>query len=359
MGQFQEAGKDKYVITQMPEGMYKDVDVLPAWYCGGRASMTRELKIDKTAAKTPWKTQLYEANLWINHNEGTNFSSSVLHFDMNHQMMCLYDGIKEWQFFDTATQIDHIPMWSGYYDKKTKNAGSSDDSPIDGEAVDLEKFPQFSKARWRNITMHPGDCLYLPAFHLHYVRSYGRNIAGMYMFTTDFKYNEKNCKDAPKKATSLDQFDIMWNFPGQPGEAGHNKVKMGFPDWKNDVREPLVRMAQKSKGTINFKTWASWYFEHYTQASDEYDKREKKAIIIRAKKIFSAVVGNRKSKALTITELYTHPLLQGAFRGIAVAQEGDPAQDLDTILERFDLVGNQRVEKESSMDKDQGGHREL
>jgi hypothetical protein len=54
MGQFQEAGKDKYVITQMPEGMYKDVDVLPAWYCGGRASMTRELKIDKTAAKTPW-----------------------------------------------------------------------------------------------------------------------------------------------------------------------------------------------------------------------------------------------------------------------------------------------------------------
>jgi hypothetical protein len=29
----------------------------------------------------------YEANLWINYNEGRNFSSSVIHYDMNHQMM--------------------------------------------------------------------------------------------------------------------------------------------------------------------------------------------------------------------------------------------------------------------------------
>jgi hypothetical protein len=48
----------------------------------------------------------------------------MLNMPLQYQMMCLYDGIKEWQFFDTATQIDHIPMWSGYYDKKTKNAGA-------------------------------------------------------------------------------------------------------------------------------------------------------------------------------------------------------------------------------------------
>jgi hypothetical protein len=132
MRQYRTTAVDTYIITQLPEGMYKDVEVLPAWYCGKRSKL--ELREDKKVASRPWMTQLYEANLWINYNEGNNFSSSVLHFDMNHQMMCLYDGEKEWIFFDTQKYIDHIPMWSGYYDKKVRRAHGSDDSPIDGES---------------------------------------------------------------------------------------------------------------------------------------------------------------------------------------------------------------------------------
>merc|ERR1711865_764494 len=100
----------------------------------------------------------------------------------------------------------------------------------------------------------------------------------------------------------------------------------------------------KKKGKIDFKTFAKWYFEHYTLANDEYDKNEKKQILLRAKKLFFHIIGGRKAKYLSVNELYTHPLLQSAFRGIAVAQEGDPDQNLDTVLSRFDLTGNQNMD---------------
>eukprot|EP01051_Picozoa_sp_SAG22_P023066 SAG22_NODE_5789_length_952_cov_1.004689_1_plen_293_part_01 len=87
---------DHYVITQLPAGMSQDVGVVSAWNCGHRDK-------DELAALPdvkPWQTQFYEANLWISYNEGENFSSSVIHYDMNHQMMCLYDGKKEWITWD-------------------------------------------------------------------------------------------------------------------------------------------------------------------------------------------------------------------------------------------------------------------
>ena len=37
--------------------------------------------------------------------EGRNFSSSVIHYDMNHQMMCLYAGEKEWITWDSHSQV--------------------------------------------------------------------------------------------------------------------------------------------------------------------------------------------------------------------------------------------------------------
>ena len=116
--------------------------------------------------------QLYESNIWI--NEGRNFSSSVIHYDMNHQMMyhalpflsdmflspkvhslselcvgrCVYAGKKEWILWDSAKYADKMPMWSDYL--QTSNGKiippqGSDDSPIDPEKVDLDEFPQFAE----------------------------------------------------------------------------------------------------------------------------------------------------------------------------------------------------------------------
>merc|ERR1712216_75125 len=156
--------------------------------------------------------------------------------------MCLYAGRKEWILWDPVKHIDRIPMWSNHLrvrNGKVEIHGGSDDSPIDPERVDLEEFPEFAKAGWRNTTMEPGDCMYLPAHLLHYVRSWDRNIAGMYMFQTETEWDPSTSKDVPTTSTPLGDFDILWNFPGAANTAGYNQVKMGYPDWKKQLRESL------------------------------------------------------------------------------------------------------------------------
>jgi hypothetical protein len=56
---------------------------------------------------------------------------------------------------------------------------------VDPERVDLGRYPRFEHARWWNTTLTAGDCLYIPALNLHYVRSVGRrNAAAMTMWSS-------------------------------------------------------------------------------------------------------------------------------------------------------------------------------
>lgn len=41
----------------------------------------------------------------------------------------------------------------------------------DPESVDLEKFPQFTKAKQWVCKMEPGDILFIPAFWMHFMVS--------------------------------------------------------------------------------------------------------------------------------------------------------------------------------------------
>jgi len=372
MKNYLKPGYDKYIITQLPDAMADEVGVTPCWYCGSRHPKDKQFGYNHNNGKAgimkgrPWMTQLYESNLWINYNSGKNFSSSVLHYDMNHQMMCLYAGKKEWILFDPTKYIDDIPMWSNYlqkgpggYDGRAKGVNppqGSDDSPIDPENVDLESFPQFAKARWRNTTMEAGDCMYLPAWHLHYVRSYGRNIAGMYMFQTGQKYDKESCKDAPMKTTPLGDFDILWNFPGAPQSAGHNQVKMGYIDWKKEFREPLAGLAQNGK--IEKNSFVQWVTQHLGQGDadgqdqDDNDDGEEggnsgasEMVSKQADKIFHNVAGAGATH-LDVDLLYKSGKMAELFRTVAVNREGRPEQDMDSRIMRFDLAGNNKKVEE-------------
>ena len=48
---------------------------------------------------------------------------------------------------------------------------------IDVDRVDLNKYPGWSQVDYYHAEMEAGDCLFLPAFWLHQVRSEGRNLA--------------------------------------------------------------------------------------------------------------------------------------------------------------------------------------
>lgn len=319
---------DHYVITQMPSDMQDEIEVVPSWNCGKRSAVEKAHK--PLLKKAPWKTQMYEANLWINYNEGLNFSSSVIHYDMNHQMMCVYDGTKEWITWETQEQIDNIPMWSGYY-KKSAGApeGGSDDSPIDPERVDLKKFPQFAKARWTNATMQPGDCMYLPAWHMHYVRSTGRNIAGMYMFQTSERYDPDVCADAPKKGVPLADYDMLWDFPGAKGDAGYNAVKMGYPHWKKLFRDPLLQSVVKRGGKVSQASLLKWG-----------ESRGLRTELVKLK--WKKAVGD--ASEVGIADLVSHPAFDDLFRWIGVTEEsdGDDSQQMDVVYARTSLADTKK-----------------
>eukprot|EP00927_Polykrikos_kofoidii_P002118 TRINITY_DN10822_c0_g1_i1.p1 TRINITY_DN10822_c0_g1~~TRINITY_DN10822_c0_g1_i1.p1 ORF type:complete len:522 (-),score=77.42 TRINITY_DN10822_c0_g1_i1:61-1626(-) len=228
----------KYIISQMPDGMGKDFDVPAFFNCGKRQ------KGDHVKDK-PWMTPMYENNFWYLRTPPGYAGTSTIHFDMNHQIMCVFAGKKEWIMWDLQTEEKKIPMWNSYYKSPLKGSTQgSDDSPIDGERVDLKRWPEFANARWVNTTMEKGDCLFTPANLLHYVRSWSddpadpRIVALMTMFDRGVKYDPTYCHDTPSHM-KLSEFDTMWGeFPGSMRVPRcMNHIKMGYPNWKQTLAE--------------------------------------------------------------------------------------------------------------------------
>lgn len=230
----------KYIISQMPDKMGKEW-LIPAFFnCGTRPQGDWPAKQGK-----PWLTQLYENNFWYLRVPKGKIGTSTMHYDQNHQIMCVFAGKKEWFMWDMQTEEENVPMWNNYYVPPQKGRPrGSDDSPIDGERVDLLRWPEFAKARWSNTTIEKGDCLFTPANLLHYVRSWSddevdpRNIALMTMFQPGDKYDPKACKDSPPHAP-LSDYDVMWGeFPGSMDVPRcMNHIKMGYSDWKRILKQ--------------------------------------------------------------------------------------------------------------------------
>merc|ERR1712048_1404664 len=151
-------------------------------------------------------------------------------------------------------------MWNEYYVHPSRGAPrGSDDSPIDGERVDLVRFPEFAKARWKNTTIEKGDCLFTPANLLHYVRSWSddpndpRTIALMTMYQPEgAKYDPQHCRDTPPYVT-LSDYDTLWGeFPGSKAVPRcMNHIKMGYPNWKRFLRH-LGKQEVKKEAFVKF-----------------------------------------------------------------------------------------------------------
>ena len=63
------------------------------------------------------------------------------------------------------------------YVNKAKGASTNDVaaqgniSPVEVESPDLSAYPLFDQAQYEETVLLPGDMLYIPAKHWHYVRS--------------------------------------------------------------------------------------------------------------------------------------------------------------------------------------------
>ncbi|KAJ7382070.1 hypothetical protein OS493_037406 [Desmophyllum pertusum] len=73
--------------------------------------------------------------------------------------------------------------------------------------VDFVKYPGLIDVEYYNVTMHAGDCLYIPHRWFHQVRSYGRNIAVNLWWQHTPKFVPEDC-DGVEQYQTLDNFNF-------------------------------------------------------------------------------------------------------------------------------------------------------
>ncbi|XP_065842446.1 uncharacterized protein [Oscarella lobularis] len=177
-----------YAITELPDSMYHEVDVLPCMSCGSL------------------RDSLQEINLWIS-GGGT---SSVLHRDAYHAINCLHNGTKEWIMIH-PDYIDSI------YKMEESEFEIGGRSVINVDKVNMKLFPKIANVRYSKFTLHPGDCLFLPGGYWHQVRSYGtHNLAVAILFRRIQSFREDvgggDCSNP--SYIPLSDYYVVWKFNG-------------------------------------------------------------------------------------------------------------------------------------------------
>lgn len=93
---------------------------------------------------------------------GPQGTVSPMHYDPKHNLLCQVFGSKRIILASPNDTDNLYPHESEFL---------SNTSQIDAAKLDLEKFPSVSEVRFFNVTIQPGDCLYLPPKWWHYVES--------------------------------------------------------------------------------------------------------------------------------------------------------------------------------------------
>lgn len=99
-----------------------------------------------------------DINAWF----GPAGTISPLHQDPKHNFLCQIVGEKYLRLYNVEDTLRLYPH-SGYLLCNT--------SAVDVESPDLDKYPLFSDAPYTECILKPGQMLYLPPKHWHYVRS--------------------------------------------------------------------------------------------------------------------------------------------------------------------------------------------
>ena len=124
---------DTYVVSELPTPMWPDISVQPCLLCG------------------TLKKRLVEVDLWMS----SGGSKSILHKDAFNAINCLYNGTKEWKLVEYKYEEKIYRFW-----EPGREIGGF--SRINPEKVDLIKYPKVAEVPWSFVTVHAGDCLFLP-----------------------------------------------------------------------------------------------------------------------------------------------------------------------------------------------------
>ena len=120
----------------------------------------------------PCGIQPTNINVWI----GTGGTRTPLHFDSYDNLLVQIVGAKYVRLYDknSSRQL--------YVSKNCSYGAQGNMSDVDCERENYEKHPLAKDCDYKEIVLLPGDCLFIPSHHWHYVRSLSTSISINYWF---------------------------------------------------------------------------------------------------------------------------------------------------------------------------------
>lgn len=211
--------EDIYMVNGVPPFLQKDVMLPPPLLCNDIV-----------------KDKLIDTVMWFS-SGGTK---SVLHNDDVDNINCLFSGTKELLFIDYKKYKKQVPIDfpSGGY------------SGVDVDRVDFVKYPSLENVEYFNVTMEPGDCLFIPYKWYHQVRSYDRNIAVNVWWKHLPDFVPQDCDMEPNQTLDNFRFSSLEedanNSQEQEGFMGHISAlvangQVGFREFEDKLKtEPAI-----------------------------------------------------------------------------------------------------------------------
>ncbi|XP_076305315.1 bifunctional peptidase and arginyl-hydroxylase JMJD5-like isoform X2 [Tachypleus tridentatus] len=143
-------------------------------------SFLKEIGIPKILQCGNLQKSLVDIVGWLS-SGGTK---SVLHIDSMDNLNCILDGSKvAFLVNHTLTKNVNIDYEDGSY------------SGVDVEKVDMYRYPGLQDVPWYNVTINPGDCIFIPYMWFHSVQSTKqRNLAFNIWFHHLLYFNESDCE---------------------------------------------------------------------------------------------------------------------------------------------------------------------
>merc|ERR1719229_919055 len=175
------------MVSQVPTGMQQDAEFLPCMRCGG------------------YLQYLDTNNLWF----GKGGSKSVVHYDDQDNINCMFSGTKRFVFMHPKykkrfeahpntkknkfgwvdTDLDrNIPGYGAFF-------------KLDVDKMDLIKHPGWRDVDWSYVDLEPGDCVYIPYQWYHQVTAPPtRSINVHIWYWRPAKFDAASCAAGPARS---------------------------------------------------------------------------------------------------------------------------------------------------------------
>jgi len=279
-------GADKYIVSDLPTTMYKDVNILPSMSCGD------------------FLTSFVEIDLWMNSDLGKKGEggNSLLHKDAFNTVNCVVNGTKEWKLIELKYNDFVYQSWEGALD-----AGYGGFSLINPDKVDATKFPDVDKIeKWQFVSINAGDCLYLPSQMWHQVKSFGETNRAVAFLFKQFQDNEINasCGDDKPNAIPLSEVDVDLQY------SGKGNMPMGGNEL-DSVRETLKGLVSSKLGYITKK---QTYRVVYTTHSSGFINKH--LILEKAKQLYVHLLKSAGENKETMTSEFINNLSHDQIRPV-------------------------------------------